>query len=163
MNQQKAFYPLLFAVILASGIYLGYKIQDRNTARYKVFFNSEAGSKLDNILRLIDAKYVDTVNQQKLYEDAITKMLEDLDPHSVYLPPMEMKHEAEIMEGNFEGIGIEFSILRDTVHVLSPISGGPAEQVGVTAGDKILKINDSSFVGKNVTNESVMKNLKIGA
>ncbi|MFN8236954.1 MAG: S41 family peptidase [Chitinophagales bacterium] len=160
MNKQKAFYPFLFAVILASGIYLGYKIQDRNAARYKVFYNSAVGSKIDNILRLIDAKYVDTVNQQKLYDDAITKMLEDLDPHSVYLPPMEMKHEAEIMEGNFEGIGVEFSIIRDTVHVLTPISGGPAEQVGVSAGDKILKINDSLFVGKSVTNESVMKNLK---
>lgn len=160
MNPNKAFYPLLFALILASGIYLGYKIQERNSARYKVFFNTSGGSKLDNILRLIDAKYVDTVNQQKLYDDAIAKMLENLDPHSIYLPPLEMKHEAEIMEGNFEGIGIEFSIIRDTVHVLTPISGGPSEQVGISAGDKIIKINDTSFTGKSITNEAVMKNLK---
>jgi carboxyl-terminal processing protease len=160
MNRNKAFYPFLFAVILVSGIYLGYKIQERNSARYKVFFNTAGGSKLDNILRLIDAKYVDTVDQQKLYDDAISKMLENLDPHSVYLPPMEMKHEAEIMDGNFEGIGIEFSIINDTVHVLTPISGGPSEQVGISAGDKIIKINDSTFTGKAVTNEAVMKNLK---
>ncbi|HNY55816.1 MAG TPA: carboxyl-terminal protease, partial [Chitinophagales bacterium] len=82
----KAFYPFLFAVILASGIFLGYKIQDRNAAKHKVFYNADTGSKLDYILRLIDAKYVDSVDQQKLYDDAISKMLGDLDPHSVYLP-----------------------------------------------------------------------------
>lgn len=160
MNMNKAFYPFIFAIILASGIFLGYKIQDRNIGRYKAIYGNEGMSKLDYILRLIDAKYVDTVNQQKLYDDAITKMLEDLDPHSVYLPPLEMTHEAEIMDGNFEGIGIEFNIKNDTVQVLTPISGGPSEQVGVSAGDKIIRINDSSFVGKKVTNEAVMKNLK---
>lgn len=160
MNINKAFYPFIFAIILASGIFLGYKIQDRNIGRYKAIYGNEGMSKLDYILRLIDAKYVDTVNQQKLYDDAITKMLEDLDPHSVYLPPIEMTHEAEIMDGNFEGIGIEFSIKNDTVLVLTPISGGPSEQVGISAGDKIIRINDSSFVGKKVTNEAVMKNLK---
>ena len=160
MNMNKAFYPFIFAVILASGIFLGYKIQDKNIGRYKAIYGNEGMSKLDYILKLIDAKYVDTVNQQKLYDDAIAKMLEDLDPHSVYLPPLQMSHEAEIMEGNFEGIGIEFSIKNDTVQVLTPISGGPSEQVGVSAGDKIIKINDSSFVGKNITNEAVMKNLK---
>ena len=156
----KAFYPFIFSVILGSGIFLGYKIQDRNIVRYKSNYGTEGVSKLEYILKLIDAKYVDTVNQQKLYDDAISKMLEDLDPHSVYLPPLEMTHEAEIMDGNFEGIGIEFSIKNDTVQVLTPISGGPSEQVGVSAGDKIIRINDSSFVGKAITNEAVMKNLK---
>ena len=139
MNMNKAFYPFIFSVILGSGIFLGYKIQDRNIVRYKSNYGTEGVSKLEYILKLIDAKYVDTVNQQKLYDDAISKMLEDLDPHSVYLPPLEMTHEAEIMDGNFEGIGIEFSIKNDTVQVLTPISGGPSEQVGVSAGDKIIR------------------------
>lgn len=160
MNMNKAFYPFLFAVILASGIFLGYKIQDRNAAKSKSFYSSESGSKLDYILRLIDAKYVDTVDAQKLYDGAIAKMLENLDPHSVYLPPLEMKHEAEIMEGNFEGIGIEFSIQKDTIQVVTPISGGPSEQAGVSAGDKIIKINDTIVAGIKVTNEMVMKKLK---
>lgn len=160
MNMNKAFYPFLFALVLASGIFLGYKIQDRNAAKHKVFYNAETGSKLDYILRLVDAKYVDTVDQQKLYDDAISKMLEDLDPHSVYLPPVEMKHEAEIMEGNFEGIGIEFSILKDTIQVVTPISGGPSEQAGISAGDKIIKINDTTVAGTKITNEMVMKKLK---
>jgi carboxyl-terminal processing protease len=159
MNMNKAFYPFLFAAILASGMYLGYKIQDRNAARSKVF-STEGSSKLDYILRLIDARYVDTVDQQKLYDDAIAKMLEDLDPHSVYLPPIQMSHEAEIMEGNFEGIGIEFAIVNDTIQVVTPISGGPSEQVGVSAGDKIIKINDTLAAGIKITNEMVMKKLK---
>ncbi len=160
MNINKAFYPFLLSLILASGIYLGYKIQDRNLAKHKVFYNSSTNSKLDYILRLIDAKYVDTVDQQKLYDDAISRMLEKLDPHSVYLPPIEMKHEAEIMEGNFEGIGIEFSILKDTIQVITPISGGPSEQAGISAGDKIIKINDTLAAGIKITNEMVMKKLK---
>jgi carboxyl-terminal processing protease len=160
VNINKAFYPLLFSIILGSGIYLGYKIQERNAARRKVYFNSDTGSKLDYILRLIDAKYVDTVDQQKLYDDAIARMLEDLDPHSVYLPPAEMSHEAEIMEGNFEGIGIEFAIQKDTIEVITPISGGPAEQAGVSAGDKIIRINDTVVAGVNITNDMVMKKLK---
>lgn len=160
MNMNKAFYPFIFAVILASGIFLGYKIQSRNAAKSKSFYSSESGSKLDYILRLIDAKYVDTVDAQKLYDNAIAKMLENLDPHSVYLPPMEMKHEAEIMEGNFEGIGIEFSIQKDTIQVVTPISGGPSEQAGISAGDKIIRINDTVVAGTKITNEMVMKKLK---
>ena len=160
MNINKAFYPFLIAVVLASGIFLGYKIQARNAAKGKVFYSSSNDSKLEYLLRLIDAKYVDSVDQQKLYDDAIAKMLSDLDPHSVYLPPMEMKHEAEIMEGNFEGIGIEFSIQKDTIQVVTPISGGPSEQGGISAGDKIIKINDTTVAGIKITNEMVMKKLK---
>ncbi len=160
MNINKAFYPFLIAVVLASGILLGYKIQARNAAKGKVFYSSSNDSKLEYLLRLIDAKYVDSVDQQKLYDDAIAKMLSDLDPHSVYLPPMEMKHEAEIMEGNFEGIGIEFSIQKDTIQVVTPISGGPSEQAGISAGDKIIKINDTTVAGIKITNEMVMKKLK---
>ena len=160
MNINKAFYPFIFALILASGVYLGYKIQDRNAAKNKSYYSTESNSKLEYLLRLIDAKYVDTVDTQNLYDDAIAKMLSDLDPHSVYLPPLEMKHEAEIMEGNFEGIGIEFSILKDTIQVVTPISGGPSELAGIAAGDKIIKINDTLVAGIKITNEMVMKKLK---
>ncbi len=159
MNINKAFYPFIFAVILASGIFLGYKIQERFSARHK-FQQTAIGSKLDYIMQLIDDNYVDTVNSSRLYDDAISKMMEDLDPHSVYLPPVEMTHEAEIMEGNFEGIGIEFSIVNDTIQVVTPISGGPSEQAGVSAGDKIIKINDTLVAGIKITNDMVMKKLK---
>ena len=159
MKFNKAFYPFVIALILAMGIFLGFKIQGRSNARNSVY-NTNSSSKLEYILRLIDAKYVDTVDNQKLYDDAISKMLNDLDPHSVYLPPLEMKHEAEIMDGNFEGIGIEFSIVKDTIQVVTPISGGPSEQAGISAGDKIIKINDTLAAGIKITNEQVMKKLK---
>ncbi|MBK6276593.1 MAG: PDZ domain-containing protein [Saprospirales bacterium] len=87
-------------------------------------------------------------------------MLEELDPHSVYLPPLEMSHEAEMMDGNFEGIGIEFMIINDTISVVTPISGGPSEQAGIGAGDKIILIDDTVATGKKITNEFVMKKLK---
>jgi carboxyl-terminal processing protease len=159
MKINKAFYPFLFSVILAFGIFLGFKIQGRSNANSSIF-NTKSNSKLEYLLRLIDAKYVDSVDVPKLYDDAISKMLSDLDPHSVYLPPIEMKHEAEIMEGNFEGIGIEFSIVKDTLQVVTPISGGPSELAGIGAGDKIIKINDTTVAGIKITNELVMKKLK---
>lgn len=160
MNINKAFYPFIFAVILAAGILLGFKLQSRNASSYNQNISTSGNSKLDYILQLIDAKYVDSTDEQKLYDDAISKMLEDLDPHSVYLPPVEMKHEAEIMDGNFEGIGIEFSIQKDTIQVVTPISGGPSELAGISAGDKIIKINDTLVAGIKITNEMVMKKLK---
>lgn len=160
MNFNKAFYPFIFSVILAFGVFLGFKIQGNSNAKSKSFYNAAGNSKLEYLLRLIEAKYVDTVDAQSLYDDAIAKMLTDLDPHSVYLPPLEMKHEAEIMEGNFEGIGIEFSIQNDTIQVVTPISGGPSEQVGISAGDKIIKINDTLVAGIKISNDMVMKKLK---
>lgn len=160
MNMNKAFYPLLISIILAGGIFIGYKIQDRNAAKSGMYSSSDGNSKLENILQLIEARYVDTVNTEKLYDDAIAKMLEELDPHSVYLPPLEMSHEAEMMDGNFEGIGIEFMIINDTISVVTPISGGPSEQAGIGAGDKIILIDDTVATGKKITNEFVMKKLK---
>ncbi|MEN9447590.1 MAG: hypothetical protein RJA25_880 [Bacteroidota bacterium] len=159
MNKNKAFYPFIISIILASGVFIGYKIQGRNMSKSSIY-NSNSNTKLDYVLRLIDAKYVDSVNVEKLYDDAISKMLTDLDPHSVYLPPLEMKHEAEIMAGNFEGIGIEFSIQKDTIQVVTPISGGPSEQAGISAGDKIIKINDTIVAGIKISNDMVMKKLK---
>jgi carboxyl-terminal processing protease len=156
----KAFYPFFASLILASGVFLGYKLQDRNAAKYKTFNTTATSSKLDYILQLIDAKYVDSVDVNKLYDDAINGILEKLDPHSMYLPPIESQQEAEIMAGNFEGIGIEFLISKDTIQVVNPISGGPSEQAGLNAGDKIIKINDTIVAGIGISNENVVKKLK---
>jgi carboxyl-terminal processing protease len=156
----KAFFPFFASIILASGVFLGYKLQDRNAAKYKAFSTTATTSKLDYILQLIDAKYVDSVDVNKLYDDAINGILEKLDPHSMYLPPIESQQEAEIMAGNFEGIGIEFLISKDTIQVVNPISGGPSEQAGLNAGDKIIKINDTIVAGIGISNENVVKKLK---
>lgn len=156
----KVFYPFLISVILAVGVYLGYQLQSKNVAQHHFFSTAKTNSKLDYIMQLINTKYVDDVDVNKLYDEAITGVLEKLDPHSTYLPPMISQQETESMEGNFEGIGIEFLISKDTIQVVNTISGGPAEQTGMHAGDKIIKINDTSVASVGITNELVMKKLK---
>ncbi len=114
--------------------------------------------KLEEAYSYITKKYVDPVNPAKLVEDAIEGMLEELDPHSVYISAKEMKRVRENFNASFEGIGIYFEIVEDTIVVLMPITGGPSEKVGLQAGDRIIAINDSSAIG--FTNEDVQKHLK---
>ncbi len=109
---------------------------------------------------LINKYYVDTVNTQKLTEYAIIGMLKELDPHSAYMTEEEMKKMDEPLQGNFEGIGVQFNILNDTIEVMSPISGGPSEKLGILAGDKIVKIEGKDAAGVKITNEDVLKKLR---
>lgn len=116
--------------------------------------------KFGYLLRLVNEFYVDTVNPYKLTETAIVKMLEELDPHSVYLTQEEVREANEPLEGGFFGIGIQFNILRDTLMVVDVIAGGPSEKVGLQAGDRILSIDDKDVVGIGLTNTEVRKRLK---
>jgi len=116
--------------------------------------------KLDMLLSVINYAYVDVVNNEKVVEDAIVGMLEELDPHSVYIPEKELKAMNEPLEGNFEGIGIQFNILKDTLIVVSPISGGPSERLGIQAGDKIVTIEEENVAGVGLTNSMVRKRLR---
>jgi carboxyl-terminal processing protease len=115
-------------------------------------------NKFKDVLSLTDKFYVDTVSTQKLVETAITGLLNNLDPHSVYIPASQAEVEEERFEGSFEGIGVEFDVINDTLNVVSPVPGGPSERLGILAGDKILKINDTSSVG--ITREMVPKKLR---
>lgn len=112
------------------------------------------------MLNLIRTYYTDTVNEEKLVEDAVRKTLEDLDPHSSYVPSKDVKRSEEQLVGNFEGIGITFQILKDTIMVLEVIPGGPSERVGLHAGDKIIKVNDTTVAGIKIENEGVIKRLR---
>ncbi|GIV41674.1 MAG: peptidase S41 [Vicingaceae bacterium] len=120
----------------------------------------ESIRKIETVLYYIENGYVDTVDPGKLAEKAIVGMLESLDPHSVYIPKEEVQAMNEPLEGNFEGIGIEFQILQDTVMVVHPIIGGPSEILGIRAGDKIIKVNDTVFAGIKLTNRDVVKKLR---
>jgi carboxyl-terminal processing protease len=111
-------------------------------------------------LNLLKTAYVDSVNIDKVVEYGIKMMLEHLDPHSVYMTPDEVKRANEPLQGNFEGIGIQFQVIRDTVNVISTISGGPSEEAGILAGDKIVEIDGEAFVGSVVTNTSVADKLR---
>lgn len=118
------------------------------------------GLKLARFIDYIENYYVDSVNSEKLVEDAIQSVLLELDPHSTYIPADELKRMREPLEGNFEGIGISFSIMKDTLYVISPIAGGPSEKVGIQAGDKIIKVNDENVAGVGLTNERVFELLR---
>jgi carboxyl-terminal processing protease len=114
--------------------------------------------KFNDVLTFTEKYYVEEVDTQKLVETAINGMLASLDPHSVYISPDQFKQVEESFRGDFEGIGIEFQIVNDTLTVVSAISGGPSEALGILPGDRIVKINDESVIGIN--NDDVRKKLR---
>lgn len=116
--------------------------------------------KLNALIFHIQRSYVDEVDTEAMVEDAIVSMLEELDPHSMYIPADELKAMNEPLQGNFEGIGIQFNILKDTILVVSPISGGPSEKLGILPGDRIVKIEDEVVAGVGIKNSDVMSKLK---
>jgi len=121
---------------------------------------SDASRKFDALLQLVNYTYVDSTDANELVEDAIVAVLKELDPHSVYIPKEELKKMNEPLVGNFEGIGIQFNILHDTLMVVSPISGGPSEKVGLRAGDKIIEVDGENIAGIGLKNSDVTKKLR---
>ncbi len=104
--------------------------------------------------------YVDSVDEKKLAEDAIRGMLDKLDPHSSYLTPKEVKELSEPLNGNFEGIGVQFNMIEDTLLVIQPVTNGPSEKVGIIAGDRIVSVNDTAIAGVKMSKEEIMKRLR---
>lgn len=149
--------PMLLAVALAVGILTGATVSDSNNSKGKTMQGLE---KFREILTYIERDYVDEVDAEKLVEGAINKILSDLDPHSVYIPASEATLAKSQLEGEFDGIGIEFNIVKDTIYVVAPISGGPSEKVGIQAGDKIVMVNDSVVASKGITNKDVFSLLR---
>ena len=122
--------------------------------------NGNASRKLNMVLYSIENLYVDKIDENKLVEDAIVSLLKELDPHSNYLNQEEVKDMNEPLQGNFEGIGIQFNMLTDTLYVISVISGGPSEKVGLQAGDRIIQVNDSLIAGVKMKTTDIMKRLR---
>lgn len=154
------FQPLLFAVVLALGMYLGYKMPGSQTGGGVILFNRGNRGALQEVMDLLKAKYVDTLQVASLQQEAIEGLLSHLDPHSVYIPPSHLQEVNEDLEGNFEGIGVEFNITADTVNIVAVLSGGPSETAGVQTGDKIIKVGDSLVAGNHITNERIRKFLR---
>ncbi|PJA07169.1 MAG: peptidase S41, partial [Flavobacteriales bacterium CG_4_10_14_0_2_um_filter_32_8] len=127
---------------------------------FSQYLQGEGSKKFDALLQFINYAYVDSTNEDKLVEDAIVAVLKELDPHSVYIPKEELKKMNEPLVGNFEGIGIQFNILHDTLTVVSPISGGPSEKVGITAGDKIIEVDGVGIAGIGLQNSDVQDKLR---
>ncbi|MEE1541805.1 MAG: S41 family peptidase [Paludibacteraceae bacterium] len=155
---KRVLYPTLLAVTAILGIKLGetlteYKMQAAPTAECR-------NGKLDYLFNLIKEQYVEDVDVKELEEKAIPEIMAGLDPHSVYIPAANLQSVNEALDGSFSGIGVEFNIQNDTVMILAVINGGPSEKVGLLPGDRIVEVNDSLFVGKDISNEKVMKKLR---
>ncbi len=120
---------------------------------------NEGTFKFGRILSLIDAFYVDSVNLDMLTEKAIIEVLKNLDPHSIYISAKDVKEMNEPLNGNFEGIGVQFNILRDSIIIIEPIGGGPSEKVGIKAGDRILTIDHEKVTGINISTAGVRSRL----
>jgi carboxyl-terminal processing protease len=151
--------PLLLAIVMAAGLYIGHLLTSKSQPDSRNFRTS-GNNKLSTIMSLIDHAYVDTINLSEIVEQTIPDLLKNLDPHSTYIPARNMQEVEEEMQGNFSGIGVQFSIQEDTVVVIDVISGGPSQQLGILAGDRIVMVNDSNIAGVGIKNEDVLKLLR---
>ena len=156
-NNNTRFIPFLLAICLIAAIGTFYA---NHFSGNKLGIINTSSNKLNALLRIIDDQYVDTVNMGELVEEAMLQILSELDPHSSYIPAKDLEAVNADLKGSFSGIGIQFTIQNDTIHVNSVIQGGPSEKVGLMAGDRIVEVDDSAFVGKIVTNSEAMKRLK---
>ena len=151
--------PLLMAVCVAFGIVIGTFYANHFSGNRLNIINS-GSNRLNNLLHIIDDQYVDNVNIDSLVDKAIPQILSDLDPHSVYITAKDMQAANDELKGSFSGVGIEFNIREDTLHVQNVIKNAPAERAGLLAGDKVVSIDGRPFVGKTVTNDEAMRRLK---
>lgn len=150
--------PLIIALSLIAGVLIGIWMPAKTT--HPPLSVKPRTDKLSRILNYIEANYVDSVDRNSLVEKAIPVMLQDLDPHSIYIPAQDVTAANEQLQGNFEGIGISFNMLTDTVLVISTIPGGPSEKAGLMAGDKIIYVGDSLIAGQGIVDEDIIGMLK---
>lgn len=160
-NNRKAWLnPLIYSLILIAGIVIGSLIfRERKPEKYTGTPHASAG-KIDNVLDFIEQNYVDTVKRNDLEEKTLVAMLNQLDPHSEYIPATDLQQVNEPLEGNFDGIGVEFNIVSDTICVVHPIQGGPSESVGVKPGDRIVKVDGKNMAGIKISNKKVFEALR---
>jgi len=161
MNARKnsRYMPLIMALCVVLGVFIGTFYANHFSGNRLSIINS-GSNKLNNLLHIIDDQYVDTVNVNDLVEKAMPQILAELDPHSVYIAAKDVQMANDDLRGSFSGVGIEFTIRQDTLHVQQVIGNGPAERAGVIAGDKIVMVDDKPFTGKTLTNEVAMHTLK---
>ena len=158
MNKKNLILILIVLLSILSGILIGNLLSTR--ARGYGLSNMIKHSKIDELLTIINSHYVDTINMNQTTEEVMTDIASKLDPHSVYIPAADLAAVNSELEGSFSGIGVQFNIQNDTVMIVAIVNGGPSEKVGLLAGDRIVKVNDSIFVGKKINNEKVMKKLR---
>ncbi len=150
--------PLYISIAICVGVFIGANMAGNSGTTTSNFMQSL--TKFRQVLTYIENDYVDEVDSDKLVENAIKSMLKDLDPHTSYIPPKDLELIQSRLEGNYEGIGVEFNIFKDTIHVVSPLSGGPSEKLGIRAGDKIIKVDGDNVASIGMTNQKVINLLR---
>ncbi len=160
-NHKLYFYlPFILSLAIISGIYIGGILKQQTNASFSLGTIPATPDKVEQVMQVIEEMYVDSIDVNDLEEKAISSLLENLDPHSYYISAKEFAEMNEPLEGNFDGIGVEFRIVKDTVVVIQPIAGGPSEKVGILPGDRIVKVDTVDIAGNDITNKKVMKLLK---
>lgn len=159
INKSNRFMPLLMALCVVVGILIGTFYANHFSGNRLNIINS-GSNRLSNLLHIVDDQYVDKVNIDSLVDMAIPQILADLDPHSVYIPAKDAQAVTDDLKGSFSGVGIEFTIRKDTIHVQNVVKNGPAQRAGILAGDKIVSVDGKTFVGKVVTQDEAMRRLK---
>lgn len=162
MNRPKfyIYLPVVFSLVLSLGIFIGSTFGPSKDGGGMAFETRGKSSKIDEVVNYVNSQYVDTIKEDQLIDKTIESMLQNLDPHSAYITAAELSSTNEPLQGNFEGIGVEFNIVDDTIRVIAAVPGGPSEKVGVQAGDKIIKVNGKPVAGIKITNKQVMEKLK---
>ena len=158
MKKLNFWLPLLFAVVMILGMLIGFRLYPNTSTGG--FFKTGKLSPVQQVLDIIQDKYVDTVRGDSLDEEAIQGILRHLDPHSYYIPAVDQVEMNEDLQGNFQGIGVEFQILSDTVNITNVLAGGPSDKAGLLVGDKIIRVNDSIVAGNGITVERIKKLLR---
>ena len=161
---KKYVFPTLTIACLLIGFLIGNAVSNKVNAQRFYIQNGQLfkqpDSKIDQLLELMNQAYVDPIDVDSITDDVMMELVKRLDPHSAYIPKEDLEMVNSELSASFSGIGVQFSIQNDTIQVVSVISGGPSEGIGVLAGDKIVSVNDSAFTGKTVTNERVMHALR---
>lgn len=142
------------------GMTIGFKLRDTFRNKRNITTIIERNDRLEQIIDLINARYVDSVNTNKLYEEAVNGIISHLDPHTVYIPADRLQSVNEDLDGSFFGIGVEFSIVQDTIQITAVSENGPAEMAGIQIGDKLIKVGDSVVAGNGITSTRIIKMLK---
>ena len=159
MNKNlKIWLPLLFSIVMIIGMIMGYKMRDAIPG--KSFFAIERASSIQEIINLLNNRYVDSINAKTLTDTAIQAILSKLDPHSTYIPAQDLEQINEEIKGSFYGIGIEFNMINDSLNVINVLSGGPSDKAGLKTGDIMLKAGDSIISGKKITTDRIRSILR---
>jgi carboxyl-terminal processing protease len=159
MKKTPFYLPVVFSILLIAGIVLGYCLHDR-TGRIGFGLSGDNYDKFNDVMNYIDREYVDTINHDRLVEEGIMGVLKALDPHSQYISSENIKEVNDPLEGNYDGIGVEFRIVEDTIVVIRTIPGGPSQLAGVLAGDRVVTIEGRKATGTSITDKDAIRQLK---